>query len=919
MNIRITFIEFNPNGVDLPTEHVVITSFESTDINLVNWTIKDTANHIYVFPDLSIHPGDSITIWTKEGINDEKNLFWGRKAPVWNNTGDTAILCDSENNEIHRLHISTDTETNGNPLSLTWGDYQSVSNKNIWITDINGDDAQEVLFYSTNSSNWYLGTYKNMALNWNFLNNCSGFGNLIRDSIRIYIHDFKGTGEQQVLFYHANDGNWWLGTYKNGSLTWAMEPINNSNGFGDLTRKSIRLFTGNFTGSGNTELLLYCANDGNWWFGTFTDNTLSWSNEPVNNCKGFGDLTRASIRFFTGDFTGSGKTELLFYCANDGNFWFGTFIDKTLIWSNGPVNNCKSFGDLTRASIRFFTGDFSGSGKSEILFYCANDGNWWFGSFNQSQLAWNNKPVNNCTNFGDLTRDSIRFFIGDFTGSGKQEILFYCANDGNWWLGSLSGDTLDWGTSPINNCNGFGNLLRANISMWSGDFEGSGQVQILFHCKTDGNWWLGSYKNSTLTWSLVSDTYTKQVFPLKLHIKTSHNYLQLANNNENILTTCGVWPGLRETFLLEEISPTSSGLLNGTKVSIKTYHGNYLKLTDETTGKICEGGNTYDKHSIFTIVIPDGFDNSREFNVSGRKFGLKASNEKFLCPVGYELYAKSDSMGSKETFYVETYITAKHNTAAEGRIINEIGNPAIDILVKIYDEDVFNNVKLGSCNTDDDGYFYIKYHPDDYGLLEKKPDLILKAYNDEILVLDKSAVDDINDIVYNFGTIQIPGNTTVPNVKNCSYKDAKELIEKAELKLVAHNLSGEITNNLFVSSQEPSAGTSLPKGSTVTVFLESHTELKGVKSLSIYNQSVHQCNFTVWKNERTNVSQWSVCGKIQYKSSQPYIVEFKDTKLTDIAVTEEGITYDPNNVSSYRFLGTFIGDKDGEVLSVTVI
>ena len=59
---------------------------------------------------------------------------------------------------------------------------------------------------------------------------------------------------------------------------------------------------------------------------------------------------------FAGDFLGKGKSQILFYCANDGNIWLGAFDNNNKIkWS--LVNNCKDFGNLTDKSIRIFTGD----------------------------------------------------------------------------------------------------------------------------------------------------------------------------------------------------------------------------------------------------------------------------------------------------------------------------------------------------------------------------------------------------------------------------------------------------------------------------------------------------------------------------------------------------------------------------------
>ena len=49
MDICITNLIYNPDGYDLPEEHVEITSFEDTDINMKNWLIQDAVGHTYNF------------------------------------------------------------------------------------------------------------------------------------------------------------------------------------------------------------------------------------------------------------------------------------------------------------------------------------------------------------------------------------------------------------------------------------------------------------------------------------------------------------------------------------------------------------------------------------------------------------------------------------------------------------------------------------------------------------------------------------------------------------------------------------------------------------------------------------------------------------------------------------------------------
>ena len=913
MDICITNLIYNPDGYDLPEEHVEITSFEDTDINMKNWLIQDAVGHTYRFPEYILKPGETVYIWTGDGVNEDKNLYWGRRSPVWNNTGDTATLRNPDGVEIHKYEYSPKNSPNEFRLSAVWDDFRDVNKSNVWISDFDGDDAQNILFYSHNSSNWHLGTFCDSVLNWDLSNNSSGFGNLLRSSIRMFAGDFLGKGKSQILFYCANDGNIWLGAFDNNNkIKWSL--VNNCKDFGNLTDKSIRIFTGDFTGSGKTELLFYYSGDGNWWHGSFIDNTFQWSTEPVNNSSGFGKLTDSRIRIFTGDFTGSKRTELLFYNSDDGNWWHGTFINRRLVWSTGPVNNSISFGNLNTITNYMLIGDFTGSKKTELLFHNTSDGNWLHGSFRGSKLYWTDKPVNNRKFNVGMIGLSLRIFTGDFTGLGKTQLLIYSAIDDNWWLGSFHDDKLIWTDNPVDNSAGFGSLIRSGITMWTGDFEGCDQTQILFYFAGDGHWWIGKVHENKLWWRCPSDTNSNSVFPVKCHIRTkTQQYLQ---DKGITLKSEGMNPGKRETFIVEEVKGTASGLLNGTKVRIKTSQGNYLKTIEEENGVIFTNGKISD-NTIFTIVIPAGEEVFRIFNKTGKKFALMASNGKYCSVKHGQVYADQDDINKCEVFHVEKLLSDEYNVSVEGRIVNKQNVPVSGLEVKAYDEDVFFNDALGSCRTDEDGYFYIAYSRSDYGPPESNPDLFIEAYDGDVLVFSGDLKNDVGDIYYDFGTLVLPGNVNVPDVVNTHYSKACEIIKNAKLKPIAHILISSLTDELYVSGQNPSAGTSVPIGSDVYISLVTKVEpAKLHKALRFFNEAVDKKKMIIMKKEE--LKNWTEAGKIEYRAS-PFVLNIPDNKIVHIAAAAEGTPFNEYDVSTHRLYYIVAGGKDGIVEDIVLI
>lgn len=100
-DVTITHIEYNPSGLDVAGEYVVVQNQAERAVDLTDWTLSDLANHTFVFPPLTLKPDLSVRVWTKGGTNTATDLYWGRGAAIWNNIGDRAFLRDREGNLVH--------------------------------------------------------------------------------------------------------------------------------------------------------------------------------------------------------------------------------------------------------------------------------------------------------------------------------------------------------------------------------------------------------------------------------------------------------------------------------------------------------------------------------------------------------------------------------------------------------------------------------------------------------------------------------------------------------------------------------------------------------------------------------------------------------------------------------------------------
>ena len=149
-----------------------------------------------------------------------------------------------------------------------------------------------------------------------------------------------------------------------------------------------------------------------------------------------------------------------------------------------PMANTSGFGNLNDGQHLFWVGDFAGTGHAQVLVYSAPDGNWWLGDF--AGGGW--QEMANTSGFGNLNDGQHLFWVGDFGGTGHAQVLVYSAPDGNWWLGDFAGG----GWRQVDNTSGFGNLKDGQHRFWIGDFAGAGHAQVLFYDANDSNWWLGA-------------------------------------------------------------------------------------------------------------------------------------------------------------------------------------------------------------------------------------------------------------------------------------------------------------------------------------------------------------------------------------------------------------------------------------------
>nr|WP_305794599.1 lamin tail domain-containing protein [Halomarina rubra] len=81
-----------PDGENLNDEYVVFENAGDDPLDLSGWTVRDEAGHEYTFGEVTLAPGERVTLHTGSGSDTATDRYWGSDGPLWNNDGDTVVV-----------------------------------------------------------------------------------------------------------------------------------------------------------------------------------------------------------------------------------------------------------------------------------------------------------------------------------------------------------------------------------------------------------------------------------------------------------------------------------------------------------------------------------------------------------------------------------------------------------------------------------------------------------------------------------------------------------------------------------------------------------------------------------------------------------------------------------------------------------
>jgi hypothetical protein len=239
-----------------------------------------------------------------------------------------------------------------------------------------------------------------------------------------------------------------------------------------------------------------------WYLGDFTNGQQPW---PLVSQTTQFYPSEPLGQMLQGDYTGAGHQQILYFDGASA-WWLGDMATGQLSWTNPVVAGMGDDLPNEIGSQSFWVGDFTGAGHQQVLYYAGYSERWFFGDIVSGPLGFK-ELVSPTAEVGNLVDGFHGVWIGDFEGAGHQQVLSYSGGDvGYWFLGGIADGQLVWknrisqtaGDLIYDNDKG---ILVADHGIWPGDFTGAGQQQCLVLDDRNGSWNLGDMANGSLNWN----------------------------------------------------------------------------------------------------------------------------------------------------------------------------------------------------------------------------------------------------------------------------------------------------------------------------------------------------------------------------------------------------------------------------------
>ncbi len=297
---------------------------------------------------------------------------------------------------------------------------------------------------------------------------------------RLFVGDFNGDGNRDLLCHDVANGNKWI-TYTSsqgilGSSSW-------SRATGWCAGSNDELHIGDFNGDGRDDMLCHDKSQGDkdiLWAnssGAFNESTnhtysnINWCSHPTG-------------KLYVGDFDGDGKDDTLCHDKSSGYSYSGyIWIDYRSDGLDG-TDWSQDLDWCTHSNGRLHIGDVDGDGEDDIVCQDVADGNVWIDYAFNGGFAGTNSTYFDGFCYGS----GGQFLIADMNGDGREDLVCHNPQSGYKKLAFATtnftnrfvGTSREW---QMNWCS------HSTGQFLLGDFDDNGVSDFLCHDTSTGYKW----------------------------------------------------------------------------------------------------------------------------------------------------------------------------------------------------------------------------------------------------------------------------------------------------------------------------------------------------------------------------------------------------------------------------------------------
>lgn len=332
-------------------------------------------------------------------------------------------------------------------VELVPGSWQFQPHDEIYVADVNGDGADEVVIF--NGVDWampYLGVLAHdgaggLRLIARHDGDVPGWGGLARND-KFLVTDLTGDGKADLVAYNTDDWSMvYVGLFRSTGAGFACANRFDGDipGWGGLARHD-QFFAGDFTGDGRGDLAIFNGQDWSMaYVGLFRSAArggLSLLARYDGDIPGWGGLAR-NDQLVPGDWTGNGRTDLAIFNGDDWSMpYLGLFrsTGTGLAYLNRFDGDVPGWGGLARHD-RFVAAKVGSDSRCDL--WAWNHEDWseeYLGLFTSTGTGFTVRFVGDWVGEWNLGPDD-RFEVASAYRPRSRRVVIDPPRGGSWWFG----------------------------------------------------------------------------------------------------------------------------------------------------------------------------------------------------------------------------------------------------------------------------------------------------------------------------------------------------------------------------------------------------------------------------------------------------------------------------------------------------